>query len=283
MSNEAVHTGELSFDGERYLPDVRGSMALEHLHRYFLACEFAAGKVVLDIASGEGYGSALLASVASSVTGVDLSAEAVAHAARRYTRTNLKFRHGSCAAIPMPDDSVDLVVSFETIEHHDQHEEMLREIKRVLRPGGLLVLSSPDRLEMARLFAAEHLGPNPFHVKELYRDEFESLMKRNFANVTILGQRVLFASGILMEGTESRVVGYELPDVVEQPIKRHEGVRQPLYLIAVASDQALPPLINSFCEKRIGFGDIEKVWPAGVCREMLTDFLPPDCGHPPTS
>ena len=120
-----------------------GDIELEHLHRYAIARDLAYGKDVLDIACGEGYGSELLATVARKVTGVDISEEAIAHAARKYVRPNIAFAVGSCACIPLAEANVDLVVSFETIEHHDRHLEMMQEIGRVLRPTGVLIISSP--------------------------------------------------------------------------------------------------------------------------------------------
>lgn len=132
----------MEFTGERFVPEVHGNIELEHLSCYLQACEFASGKIVLDIASGEGYGSAMLASKADKVIGVDISIEAVKHARTRYKNENLEFKVGTCNDIPLPDASVDFVVSFETIEHHDQHEEMMHEIKHVLRPGGMLLIST---------------------------------------------------------------------------------------------------------------------------------------------
>lgn len=109
-------------------------MLLNTGHRYLRPVTYANGKDVLDIACGEGYGSSMLADVAKSVIGVDIAEEAIAHASTQYAASNLAFRQGNAAEIPLEDASVDLVVSFETIEHHDRHEDMLREIKRVLRP-----------------------------------------------------------------------------------------------------------------------------------------------------
>jgi cyclopropane fatty-acyl-phospholipid synthase-like methyltransferase len=124
-SEERLGLTELPFDGERFIPGMDGALELEHVHRYALAKKLAAGKIVLDIASGEGYGSRMLAGVAARVIGVDISDDAIAHARQTYRAPNLEFRTGSCAAIPLEDRSVDLVVSFETIEHHAQHEEIL--------------------------------------------------------------------------------------------------------------------------------------------------------------
>ena len=164
----------MEFTGERYVPGTHGMIELEHIHRYLQAARIAAGKVILDIASGEGYGSAMLAAHATKVIGVDISAEAIEHARTRYQRHNLEFRVGTCADIPLDDATVDLVVSFETIEHHDQHDRMMQELKRVLRPGGVLLISSPDKLH----YTIEPGRLNPFHIKELHKQEFQDLVSK---------------------------------------------------------------------------------------------------------
>ena len=136
---------ELPWTRERLVPTLAGGIACEHLHRYAIAREVVAGRDVLDIACGEGYGSALLAQSAKSVVGVDVDPNAVAHAASKYGGGNARFLHGECVAIPAGEASVDVVVSFETIEHISEHEVFLSEIRRVLRPGGLVIISTPER------------------------------------------------------------------------------------------------------------------------------------------
>src|SRR2546429_4866518 len=101
----------MDFTGERYVPAIEGQIRYEHLHRYALCLELVASKTVLDIASGEGYGAALLASVAKSVTGVDIDAASVEHAKHFYYKTNLTFLLGSCDRMPLPDRSFDVVTS----------------------------------------------------------------------------------------------------------------------------------------------------------------------------
>jgi 2-polyprenyl-3-methyl-5-hydroxy-6-metoxy-1,4-benzoquinol methylase len=138
---------QLEWTGERNVPHVAGNIRLEHLHRYLIAKELSRNKRVLDIACGEGYGSDLLATVAAHVVGVDIARDVVDYASARYIRSNLQFRQVACEAIPLPDASIDIVVSFETLEHVRLQEDMMREIRRVLCADGLLVMSSPERHE----------------------------------------------------------------------------------------------------------------------------------------
>jgi len=224
----------LEWTGERYLPEQGGETGLEHAHRYLLARDMAAGRAVLDVACGEGYGSAMLASVARSVVGVDIDERSVAHARARYGRTNLEFRTGRADRIPLPDASIDLVVSFETIEHHDAHEAMMAECRRVLRPGGIICISSPDRYEYS-----ERPGTsNPYHVRELTKVEFEKLLQRHFRHVRLFGQRVRYGSFIgPADRQPSRMRSFEAAD---GEVHETDGFARPLYLLAYASDEPLP-------------------------------------------
>ena len=179
-------TSELSFTGERYTPETSGQVQLEHLHRYAIAKELVVGKKVLDIACGEGYGSSILSTSAKKVTGVDISEYAIKHAKSKYKKKNLEFLLGSCSSIPLDDNSVDIVVSFETIEHHDQHEAMMAEIVRVMTAKGLLIISSPNKLEYSDIPAYS----NPYHVKELYREELIKLLGNYFSTKLIGGEHL---------------------------------------------------------------------------------------------
>lgn len=180
----------LTFTGERFLPECAGEMVYEHWHRYLIAREHVIGKRVLDVASGEGYGSNLLAQSAVSVTGVDLSADAVAHASTKYVRDNLRYLTASCTQIPVPDASFDVIVSFETIEHMMEHEAFMREVDRLLAPDGLFIISSPNRPEYS-----DRTGyKNEFHVKELDRAELKSLLDPHFREQRWFGQRAAFHS-----------------------------------------------------------------------------------------
>ena len=245
---ENLASGDLEWTGERYLPRIGGGIELEHRHRYAVACQLAAGKRVLDIASGEGYGSNTLAEVAGHVTGVDISQEAVTFARSKYRRPNLEFKVGSCAQIPLDDHSVDVVVSFETIEHHTQHHEMMREIKRVLAPGGILIISSPDKLEYS-----DRTGyNNPFHVQELYRDEFTGLLNQYFQSHFLMGQRVIYGSAIISEGVSSQFLSAAS---TEDQAKLVPDLQHAVYLLAVASDSTLPCALSSLLEVEVMASD----------------------------
>jgi glycosyltransferase involved in cell wall biosynthesis/SAM-dependent methyltransferase len=235
----------MEFTGERYIPGQRGNIELEHLHRYSCAVTLAFGKDVLDIASGEGYGSAILARTARHVTGVDIASEAISHAQSKYLHNNLDFKLGSATEIPLPGASVDLVVSFETIEHHDQHDAMLAEIKRVLRPDGALLISSPNK----RVYSEMPKYANPYHVKELTRCEFEDLLHRHFTHVALYSQRVVYGSVIVPEGSvTARAISYRKNG---NDTTSDVGLIDPMYLIALASDVAIPPMASSVFEDYI--------------------------------
>ncbi len=220
---------ELEFTGERFTPECVREIAYEHWHRYAWARQLVAGKDVLDAACGEGYGSALLSQRAAQVTGGDIDAEAVAHAERRYQATNLTFQRADCTDLPMASASVDVVVSFETLEHLAAQDELLTEFRRVLRPEGFLLISSPDK----KTYSDQTGYRNPFHVRELYRDEFESLLGRHFPAWRLYGQKLMFASAIwsIADAASSEWLSVDDMDVSagKQP------VHPPMYFLAAAA------------------------------------------------
>ena len=217
----------LPFTGERFIPTLGGNIMLEHFHRYMFALEFVAGCDVLDIACGEGYGTDLLGCCAKTVVGVDIAEEVVVHASKKYSSAKVAFRQGRAESIPLEDSTVDVVVSFETIEHHDKHEEMIAEIRRVLRPGGLLLISSPDK----RYYSDISNFKNVFHVKELYKPEFLSLLSKSFSHVSMYGQKIVFGSAIFAEGNSHGLLTF----ADDQNIHR-AGFADALYNVALASD-----------------------------------------------
>jgi ubiquinone/menaquinone biosynthesis C-methylase UbiE len=233
MNKSTLADHALPFTGERFVPERRDEIAIEHLHRYAFAMEFCTNKDVVDIASGEGYGSDLLAIRAKSVIGVDIAKEAIEHSRSKYQRLNLRYVEGRADSIPLDAYSVDVVVSFETLEHHDMHEEMYAEIKRVLRPGGLLIISTPEKLNYSDLPKFE----NEYHVKELYLEEFSKLSTKYFNNVTMVFQKLVFGS-LLVSG--QRNVSFEHFSGTDGEIYSSAQLPKPTYNICLASDETLP-------------------------------------------
>ncbi len=216
--------------GERFMPQMKGVIVSEHLSRYFFVVNQInlIGKTVVDLASGEGYGSEILSRYALKVIGVDISSEAIEHANANYRKKNLDFRVGDACSIPLEDNYADIFVSFETIEHHDGHPEMLAEIKRVLKPEGVLIISSPDKKHYSDIPGYN----NPYHVKELYYEEFKTLLKKNFKSNFFYLQNNFSGSLIVPDDDKSnncrtQFVSSELlaPTYFE-----------PLYNIAVSTD-----------------------------------------------
>jgi ubiquinone/menaquinone biosynthesis C-methylase UbiE len=177
----------LEFTGERVIPDlVDPDLLNEHLARYRFAARFAGASAhVLDAGCGSGYGAAEFSNAAS-VVAFDISAEAVAHARRAYSRPGVHFLQGACESLPFADRSFDLVVAFEVIEHLERWPLMLVDASRVLRPSGVLLVSTPNKAWYAESRAAA--GPNPYHVREFEYGEFKTALEAVFPYVHLWTQ-----------------------------------------------------------------------------------------------
>jgi GT2 family glycosyltransferase/ubiquinone/menaquinone biosynthesis C-methylase UbiE len=228
----------LEWTGERYVPWMQGAeIGYEHLHRYAFATQFVRNKRVLDLASGEGYGSNLLARTAKQVVGIDSDDQAVQHAKRKYIKPNLEFKVGSILEIPVGHDGVfDVIVCFEAIEHVQDHHKLLSEAKRLLSRDGIFLVSTPNKV----LYTDEPHFNNPFHVHELYFDEFKTLLENYFRQVKFLGQRIYCNSSLWSIFPERRTHPSEF--VIERTPQEFAFVepekRAPLYFVALASNGA---------------------------------------------
>lgn len=225
----------LPFTGERFTPECVREIWYEHWHRYAFARPLATGKRVLDAACGEGYGSALLADVASDVVGVDVDEAAIGHARARYgSKPRLRYECADATKLPFPDGSFDLVVSFETLEHLAAQEELLAGFARVLADDGVLVISSPDK----RTYSEAAGFHNEFHVRELYREELLALLKPHFPRIRLYGQKLLFQSVLWTLGPAS---GRSEAWTTEQGGEVAAGLRyDPIYYLAVCARRELP-------------------------------------------
>ena len=227
----------LEFTGERFTPECVREIWYEHFHRYALAARWCANLRTLDAACGEGYGASILAKRASAVEAVDISTDAVEHAKKRYGLIeNLNYQVADCTSLPFADNEFDRVVSFETLEHLAEQDQLLAEFRRVLKPDGVLILSSPDKA----VYSDQQESSNEFHVKELYRDELEALIGRHFGAWRLLGQKLMFHSAIW---SLDRVENVSLDQATEKNLALPSGIPQPpMYFIALcaAEETSLP-------------------------------------------
>ena len=169
---------QLADTGERMLPSAHKGKLLygEHLVRYEALLPFVKDKRVLDLASGSGYGTQALSTVAKHVYGVDYDHDAIAYAQANYGSKNIEYKQGDATKIPLPDNSIDVMVSLETIEHIEDYEAFLKEINRVLVDDGVAFISTPNDIESPE--------GNHYHVHEFDFAEAQSALQKHFKNVT---------------------------------------------------------------------------------------------------
>lgn len=183
----------MKFTGERVIEgNTPERIWLDHVARYRFAAAFVKGKTVLDVACGTGYGSAILSQdgKASHVIGIDISREAIEYAIRHHVNLDVEFKAGDAHNIQLPDDALDVVVSFETIEHLNDYQKYLTQIYRVLNENGLLIVSSPNRRVTSPGKSLRDKPNNEFHTVEFTRPELKALLARfKFKDVKFFGQR----------------------------------------------------------------------------------------------
>jgi SAM-dependent methyltransferase len=175
----------LTLTGERTIPDldIENYWFRRHEVAYERLATHCAGRDVLEAGCGEGYGADLIAGVARRVVAVDYDEAAVAHVRSRYPRVEVM--QANLAELPLDDASVDVVVNFQVIEHLWDQGQFVRECFRVLRPSGLLMMSTPNRITFS---PGRDTPINPFHTRELNADELtELLVDAAFSEVAMCG------------------------------------------------------------------------------------------------
>jgi 2-polyprenyl-3-methyl-5-hydroxy-6-metoxy-1,4-benzoquinol methylase len=256
---------ELPSTGERLTGSTTDEQTiLEHLQRYWFARNFSAGKNVLDIACGEGYGCSILGSNANTVIGVDISPEVIEFARRKYGSNQVSFECGSALKIPLDDDSVDLVVSFETIEHVDHPEVFLDEIRRVLRHDGILIVSTPEKSTYSD---GRHV--NHFHISEMYEEEFYQLLSSRFTSVQKLQQKFVVGTILTAEASQVDIVSLSYSSCEKRSLI-------PLYHIAIAGNQEINEFSGSFAESNVTYDEYKHckyIVDQTKSRSLLTNLI----------
>ncbi|CAI3704967.1 Methyltransferase domain-containing protein [Clostridium neonatale] len=228
----------MDFTGERLVLGKKGieQLEMEHLHRYNIISDLVKDKIVLDIACGTGYGSHILSQNAKYVYGVDISKETIDYCNENYKQDNLSYMEGSISEIPIEDNSIDVIVSFETIEHvtEELQEQFLREIPRVLKEDGVLIISTPDK----KIYSDIPQYTNEFHIKEFYKEEFKNFLSEVFKNVKFYYQGLQICD-VIDDGTEQ--INKQIY------LKKSENKNLYPYIIAVCSNSSFNEInLNSF-------------------------------------
>jgi SAM-dependent methyltransferase len=219
--------GLMEFTGERVIPGQTDPDLLnEHLARYAFAERLAGSKRILDAGCGIPYGSAFLARSATQVFALDNSREPLREGRREYAAGNVFYLQGDCANLPLADASVDVVVAFEVIEHLENWRGLLEEARRVLAPGGQLVVSTPNRL----YYGESRDTPNEFHVHEFDFEEFQAELGSVFAHTSIFLQN--HTDAIAFTPLDTRGIKIRLEPSEARPAEAH-------FFVAVCSQQPL--------------------------------------------
>lgn len=222
----------MEFTGEFFVPTDRSSgieIEIEHKQRYLSIAKLTENRIIIDIASGEGYGAEIISHNAKEVIGLDINPDLVEHATSKYKKANLSFKQGSCDNMPIGDSYADVVVSFETLEHVDKETQKLfmREIKRVLKKDGTLIISTPNK----KNYSERYNYVNKFHAHELVKDEFLELLESKFSYINLYEQGFEVVS--LLHNRRS----YKIHDKVKVILNNTENYNfEGKYFLAVCSD-----------------------------------------------
>ena len=176
--------------GERLVPgDAKSAVDYLHLLRHQFAYEYVKGQIaksdrVLEVGFGEGYGSSLLIGSCESYTGVDVDQDVVDYASETYESTNCKFDYYDGGVLPYDDDSFDVVVSFQVIEHVAEDVGFARQLARVLKKGGRLFITTPNKATRIR---PGQKPWNRYHMREYTARELSTMLAEFFSEVNVHG------------------------------------------------------------------------------------------------
>ncbi|MBI4058005.1 class I SAM-dependent methyltransferase [Candidatus Microgenomates bacterium] len=172
----------MSLYGERFVPTEKTSgFYKEHIQRYRFCKPYIEGKTILDLGCGTGYGSAIMLTLgAREVIGTDIDPDAIKFAKKNFKKRKLSFYIADAISLPFPNNSFDVVVSFEVIEHMKDYQQYIQEVLRVLKKKGYCIFSTPNRKQY-------RAGTSPYHFKEFTAQDLRELYKP-FGKLELFGQ-----------------------------------------------------------------------------------------------
>jgi 2-polyprenyl-3-methyl-5-hydroxy-6-metoxy-1,4-benzoquinol methylase len=232
----------LKFTGERLIPALNTGEAFyyEHLARYFFVSQVVKNKIVLDLGCGSGYGSYILKNInhAKKVTGIDISPDAIDYAKKNYGN-NIDFQTGNVINLKnIPNKSIDVITCFEVLEHIEKQNQILSEIKRVLKDKGILFISTPNILTYPK--------GNKYHLKELSPTEFKHLISKFFKNFNMYFQNFFFSEEVI-NSDYKKPIKISSEKLFQKNTKHFivkKNIKDSEYLLSVCSNSNLPKLTN---------------------------------------
>lgn len=218
----------LKFTGERLIPKINVGRAFyyEHLARYFFASQFSKSKTVLDVACGTGYGCKIISVTgkATKVVGIDVSAESIKFSQKYYRKDNIDYLVDDAQTLSsQSNDSFDLIVSFETIEHLNYPEKFIKQTKRLLKNDGILIISTPNTNTYPK--------GNKYHINEQTPDEFRLLLKKYYKYVENYYQK-FYLSNLISQKDNT------IFNSVDNQLELNDINSE--YLICICSDRKIP-------------------------------------------
>lgn len=227
----------IKFTGERLIPKLNKGTAFyyEHLARYIFSNQFVKNKIVLDAGCGTGYGSFILSNYgkAKQVIAIDKSAEAIQYAKEKYYAVNIAYDVDDITKLnKIKQNTVDITVSFEVIEHIKKQDLFLKQVKRVLKENGIFIVSTPNKLT--------YVENNPFHEKELSPEEFTNLLQNYFSNVKILFQTYELSQSIKELLPDNFLLEEGFSTSENLLYTQNLNINNSQFMIAICSDVKLP-------------------------------------------
>jgi len=230
---------KLKFTGEFMVPgESEARIEEDHLRRYNFAAQYCTNKRVLDVACGYGYGSRIIAaSLPKSYLGIDINRDLIENASSEYGDKLVEFKIGTITDLDYKE-KFDIVICFETIEHVNEYEKAITSLYDALVPGGLLIISSPNRPVTSPLTNSISDPPgNPYHTQEFTPSELKKLLKAagfNGRTCMTYGQRLSLRYFIPPYLKRLTTKSFGDPSYKNSPWPRRYRFRQPAYFVLLA-------------------------------------------------